>query len=396
MNRRAILIILDGVGAGAAADARDYGDTGSNTLANVAEAVGGADLPALESLGLGRAIRLRGVRDDVPATGAWGIMHPASPGKDSTTGHWELAGVHLERPFPTYPDGFPARVIEEFSQATGRRVIGNIAGSGTAMIDRFAAEHVASGALIVYTSADSVFQVAAHESVVPLPELYSACTAARAILVAPHNVSRVIARPFVGEPGSYRRTPNRRDFSLEPLGETLLDALESAGIDRQGVGKVDDLFAGRGISSHHTTDNRDGIARIEAWIRGTGNPDVSHSGFLFANLVDFDQLYGHRNDVAGFYGALRQFDAALPGLLAGLRDGDLLAITADHGNDPTTPSTDHARERVPLLVTSGGRGVKAVSLGERTTFSDLGATIAEWFGIAFRGRGTSFLREIMA
>ena len=396
MNRRAILIILDGVGAGAASDARDYGDTGSNTLANVAEAVGGADLPGLESLGLGRAIRMRGVRDDVLARGAWGTMHPASPGKDSTTGHWELAGLHLERPFPTYPEGFPSSVIQEFSRTTGRRVIGNIAGSGTAMIDRYGAEHVATGAWIVYTSADSVFQVAAHESVVPLAELYSACTAARSILVAPHNVSRVIARPFVGEPGSYRRTPNRRDFSLEPLGETLLDALESAGIDRQGVGKVDDLFAGRGISSHHTTDNRDGIARIEAWIRGTGNPDVSHSGFLFANLVDFDQLYGHRNDVAGFYGALRQFDAALPGLLAGLRDGDLLAITADHGNDPTTPSTDHARERVPLLVTSGGRGVKAVSLGERTTFSDLGATIAEWFGIAFRGRGTSFLQEIMA
>jgi phosphopentomutase len=246
----------------------------------------------------------------------------------------------------------------------------------------------------VYTSADSVFQVAAHESVVPLDELYAACATARRLLVPPHNVSRVIARPFVGGPGSYKRTPHRRDFSLEPLGETLLDALQAAGIDRQGVGKVDDLFAGRGISSHHTADNREGIARIEAWIRGTGNPDVSHSGFLFANLVDFDQSYGHRNDVAGFYGALRHFDAALPGLLAGLRDGDLLAITADHGNDPTTPSTDHARERVPLLVT--GRGVGAVSLGERPTFSDLGATIAEWFGIAFRGRGTSFLREIMA
>ena len=395
MTRRAILVVLDGVGAGAARDAGDYGDAGSNTLAHLAAAVGGADLPALESLGLGRAVAMRGVRADVPARGAWGTMSPASPGKDSTTGHWELTGLHLDAPFPTYPGGFPRNVIEAFSRATGRSVIGNVAGSGTAVIDQYAPEHVATGAWIVYTSADSVFQVAAHEAVIPPGELYDACLTARRILTAPHNVSRVIARPFVGEPGAYVRTPRRRDFSIEPPGETLLDVLQEAGIDRTGVGKVDDLFAGRGISSHHCADNAEGIARIRDWIRGTGNPDVSHSGFLFANLVDFDQLFGHRNDVAGFYGALRQFDAALPALLAGLRDGDLLAITADHGNDPTTPSTDHARERVPLLVTAGGRGVRAVTLGDRPTFSDLGATIADWFGLAFRGRGTSFLQEIM-
>lgn len=394
MTRRAILLVLDGVGAGAAPDASLYGDAGSNTLGNLAEAVGGLQLPALESLGLGRAVPARGLSATVTPTASWGRMQPASPGKDSTTGHWELAGVHLTQAFPTYPDGFPTEVIEAFARRTGRGVIGNVAGSGTVLIDRFAAEHVATGAWIVYTSADSVFQVAAHESVVPLQELYAACEAARALLTLPHNVSRVIARPFIGEAGAYVRTPNRRDFSLEPLGETLLDALEQAGIARDGVGKIDDLFAGRGISSHHTADNREGIERIGAWIRGDGNPDVSHSGFLFANLVDFDQLYGHRNDVAGFYGALRQFDAALPGLLAGLRDGDLLAITADHGNDPTTSSTDHARERVPLLVT--GRRLRAVSLGVRPTFADLGATIAEWFGIAFRGRGTSFLQEMMA
>ena len=394
MTRRAILLVLDGVGAGAAPDASLYGDAGSNTLGNLAEAVGGLQLPALESLGLGRAVPARGLSATVPPTASWGRMQPASPGKDSTTGHWELAGVHLTQAFPTYPNGFPTEVIEAFARRTGRGVIGNVAGSGTVLIDRFAAEHVATGAWIVYTSADSVFQVAAHESVVPLQELYAACEAARALLTLPHNVSRVIARPFIGEAGAYVRTPNRRDFSLEPLGETLLDALEQAGIARDGVGKIDDLFAGRGISSHHTADNREGIERIGAWIRGDGNPDVSHSGFLFANLVDFDQLYGHRNDVAGFYGALRQFDAALPGLLAGLRDGDLLAITADHGNDPTTSSTDHARERVPLLVT--GRRLRAVSLGVRPTFADLGATIAEWFGIAFRGRGTSFLQEMMA
>ena len=396
MSRRAILIVLDGVGAGAARDASEYGDAGSNTLGNVADVVGGLQLPTLESLGLGKALRIRGVREDVTARAAWGTMHPASPGKDSTTGHWEIAGLHLEHPFPTYPNGFPPAVIDAFSRASGRPVIGNVAGSGTAMIERYAAEHVERGAWIVYTSADSVFQVAAHESVVPLAELYDACRTAREILSPPHNVSRVIARPFVGEPGAYRRTPDRRDFSLEPLGETLLDALQASGIERQGVGKVDDLFAGRGISSHHTTDNREGISRIQQWIGGRGNPDVSHSGFLFANLVDFDQLYGHRNDVAGFYGALRQFDAALPDLLAGLRDGDLLAITADHGNDPTTPSTDHARECVPLLVTAGGRGVKPVNLGQRATFSDLGATVADWFGIAFRGRGRSFLQEISA
>jgi phosphopentomutase len=398
VTKRAIVIVLDGVGAGAARDAAEYGDSGSNTLANVATAVGGFALPALEALGLGKALRVRGLRDDIRATGSWGVMHPASPGKDSTTGHWEIAGLHLDRPFPTYPNGFPPDVVEAFSRLTGRPVIGNLAGSGTAMIDQFAREHERTGAWIVYTSADSVFQIAAHEQIVPLMELYDACQKARLVLTAPHNVSRVIARPFIGESGAYHRTPNRRDFSLEPLGETLLDALAASGIDRRGVGKVDDLFAGRGISSHHTRDNAEGIARIQEWIEGRGNPNVSHSGFLFANLVDFDQLYGHRNDVAGFYGALRQFDAALPGLLAGLRDGDFLAITADHGNDPTTPSTDHARERVPLLVTAGagGREIRAVSLGERPTFSDLGATIAEWFGIGFRGRGTSFLQEIMA
>jgi phosphopentomutase len=261
-------------------------------------------------------------------------------------------------------------------------------------MDRFAGEQAATGKWIVYTSADSVFQVAAHESVIGLEELYAACAKARALLQGPHNVSRVIARPFVGSAGSYRRTANRRDFSTPPPGKTLLDALAEAGIARAGVGKVDDLMAGRGISSQHVANNAEGIALIQAWIEGDGNPDVSHSGFLLANLVDFDQLFGHRNDVAGFYEALRQFDAALPAMLEGLRDGDLLAITADHGNDPTTSSTDHARECVPLVV--AGPGIHPRALGERSTFSDLGATIAEWFGIGFRGRGTSFLGDILA
>jgi phosphopentomutase len=385
--RRAILIVLDGVGAGEAHDAAKYGDAGSNTLQHVAEAVGGLELPALELLGLGRALRLPGMHSDFAPRGAWGTLQPASAGKDSTTGHWELAGLHLDRPFPTYPEGFPAQVVKEFSRQTGRAVIGNVAASGTDIMNRYAHEQATSGAWILYTSADSVFQVAAHEGVIPLQELYAACAAARRMLAAPHNVARVIARPFVGVPGDYRRTAGRRDFSLAPHGETLLDALAAAGVERHGIGKIDDLFAGRGITSRHTRDNEEGISEIARWMAG------ANSGFLFANLVDFDQQFGHRNDVAGFYGALRQFDAALPSLLNALREEDLLLITADHGNDPTTASTDHARERVPLLV--AGSRVCPCSLGERSTFSDVGASIADWFGIDFRGRGTSFLAEIL-
>ena len=387
-RRRAIVLILDGVGIGAAHDAAAYGDVGSHTLANTARAVGGFALPALESLGLGTLDQLAGVRGDVVAGAARTTMQPASAGKDSTTGHWELCGVRLATPFPTYPRGFPDEVISAFERLTGRPVIGNVVGSGTTIIQQYGAEQERTGGLIVYTSADSVFQVAAHEAVVPPDELYRICGQARALLVAPHNVSRVIARPFEGEEGGYQRTANRRDFSLEPVGETLLDALAAAGIPRQGVGKVDDLFAGRAISSHHTVDNADGIARIQQWLNG------AESGFLFANLVDFDQLFGHRNDIAGFYGALRQFDRALPSLLSALREDDLLFITADHGNDPTTPSTDHARERVPVLI--AGPRVRAVQVAERSTFADLGATVAEWFALSFRGSGRSFLREVLA
>jgi phosphopentomutase len=313
-------------------------------------------------------------------------MRPASPGKDSTTGHWEIAGVHLECPFPTYPKGFPAHIIDRFARETGRGVIGNVVGSGTEIINRYAAEQAKSGDWIVYTSADSVFQIAADENVIPLDELYRACTIARAMLEPPNDVSRVIARPYVAAADGYRRTSNRRDYSLAPPAETLLDALATAGIPRDGVGKVDDLFAGRSITSTHTASNAEGIRAIKSWLSS------AESGFLFANLVDFDQLYGHRNDVAGFYKALSEFDAALPSITSRLKEDDLLFITADHGNDPTTPSTDHAREFVPLLA--GGMRVVPSALGERSTFSDLGATVAEWFGLAFRGRGTSFLPEL--
>jgi len=387
MTRRAAIIVLDGVGIGAAPDAADYGDAGSDTLGNLSRALGGVSLPNMGAAGLGRIAPLAGVDASSEATGAWGLMVPRSPGKDSTTGHWEIAGVQLDRPFPTYPDGFPSEVVAEFARRTGRPVIGNVVASGTAVIDRFGAEHERTGAWMLYTSADSVFQVAAHEGVVPLEELYRACQTAREMLVPPHDVSRVIARPFDGSQSAYVRTKNRRDYSIQPPDETLLDALAAAGIPRAGVGKVDDLFAGRGISARHTASNAEGIAAIAAWLSGP------FDGLLFANLVDFDQAFGHRNDVPGFYGALREFDTALPGLEANLREDDLLFITADHGNDPTTSSTDHARENVPLLVL--GPTVRPGSVGRRSTFSDLGATVAEWFGIDFRGRGTSFLQLLV-
>jgi phosphopentomutase len=388
VTRRAIVLVLDGVGAGAAPDAASYGDAGSDTLGNLSRAVGGLDLPNLERLGLGRIKRLEGVAPISNPTGAWGRMRPASAGKDSTTGHWEICGIQLAKAFPTYPNGFPREVIDEFSRRVGKGVIGNVVASGTEVIERFGAEHVRNGSLIVYTSADSVFQVAAHEAVVPLEELYDACRVARAMLVAPHDVSRVIARPFVGEDGRFARTPHRRDFSIAPPSETLLDALASAGIPRCGVGKVDDLFAGRSIAAEHTADNAAGLQAISRTLR-----DMP-SGFLFANLVDFDQLWGHRNDAAGFHEALRTFDRALPTLLSALREDDLLFLTADHGNDPTTPSTDHSREIAPLLV--AGARVRPTDLGERPTFADLGATVGEWLGVGFRGRGTSFLPELLA
>jgi phosphopentomutase len=387
VTRRAAIVVLDGVGIGAAPDAARYGDVGSDTLGNLSRAVGGMDLPNLQRAGLGNISTLAGVARTESPMGAWGLMQPRSAGKDSTTGHWEIAGVHLEKPFPTYPDGFPDSVIDQFAQLTGRGVIGNVVGSGTAVIHDFGPEHQRTGAWILYTSADSVFQIAAHEEVIPLAEMYRGCEIAREMLVPPHDVSRVIARPFLGEPGAYQRTQNRRDFSIAPPSETLLDALERASIARAGVGKVDDLFAGRGIASRHTASNAEGIVRISEWLRSEA------SGLLFANLVDFDQAFGHRNDAPGFYGALREFDAALPGLLAQFREDDLLFITADHGNDPTTPSTDHARECVPILAL--GSRVVPVALGSRSTFSDLGATVAEWLGVAFRGRGTSFLSQLV-
>ena len=386
MKRRAAIIVLDGVGIGAAPDAADYGDAGSDTLGNLARAVGGLALPNLERAGLGCIAPLAGMRAVDAPTAAHGLMVPRSAGKDSTSGHWEIAGIRLERRFPTYPHGFPADLVAEFARHTGRAVIGNVVASGTTIIDQLGAEHQRTGAWILYTSADSVFQVAAHEQTVPLSELYAACEVARRLLVPPHDVSRVIARPFTGSRGAWVRTPNRRDYSIQPPHDTLLDLLAAAGVERTGVGKVDDLFAGRSIRSRHTARNADGIVLIEDWLR-------SGSGFLLANLVDFDQLFGHRNDPAGFYGALREFDNALPALLSLLLEGDVLFVTADHGNDPTTASTDHARECVPVLAF--GPDVHPVDVGRRDGFGDLGATVAEWLAVPFPAIGRSFLPSIL-
>ncbi len=386
MARRAAIIVLDGLGIGPAHDTGAYGDAGSDTLGNVLARAGGLPLPNLEALGLGRCAPLTGIAPAAAPRAAFGTAQPRSAGKDSITGHWEICGVMLARAFPTYPKGFPNAVIAEFSRRTGRGVLANKPASGTEILAECGAEHQATGKWIVYTSADSVFQVAAHEAVVPLHELYAACASARDLLAGEHAVSRVIARPFVGPPGNYRRTPNRKDFSLEPPGRTLLDELETLGIPRVGVGKVDDLFAGRGITSTHTPTNGDAYRLIiEALSSMTG-------GLLLANVIEFDQSWGHRNDVPGFLQGLRELDAAIPELLRPVQTEDLIIFTADHGNDPTTPSTDHSRERVPLLVF--GPRVGAVALGERPTFADIGQTVAEFLGTAPLAAGTSFLSEV--
>jgi phosphopentomutase len=383
---RAAIIVLDGLGIGATPDQERYGDAGSDTLGNVARAVGGLRLPDLERLGLGRCRPLPGLAATAEPAGAYGVALPRSAGKDSTTGHWEICGVLLDQPFRTYPDGFPPSLLDEFARRTGRGWLGNKAASGTAIIEELGAEHQRTGRWIVYTSADSVFQVAAHEDTVPVAELYRACAVAREVLEDEHAVSRVIARPFVGAPGRYVRSAQRRDFSVAPPGATLLDQLAEAGVRRVGVGKVDDLFAGRNIVSEHTPTNAQAYRLIE---RALG--EVT-DGLIFANVVEFDQTWGHRNDVAGFHQGLVELDAWIPRLEARLGPDDLAILTADHGNDPTTPSTDHSREAVPLLVR--GPRVRPRALGDRATFADIGQTVAEFFGVSRLAAGTSFLAEV--
>ena len=385
--KRAAIIVLDGMGIGPAPDTAAYGDAGSDSLGNVARAAGGLRLPELEKLGLGRCRPIQGLSATVRAEAAYGVALPKSAGKDSTTGHWELCGVLLKKAFRTYPQGFPAALLEEFSKRTGRGWLGNTAASGTAIIADHGAEHQRSGKWIVYTSADSVFQVAAHEETVPLAELYQACGVARELLQGDDAVSRVIARPFVGKTGAYTRvSEHRRDFSIAPVAPTLLDHLAAAGVPRVGIGKVDDLFAGQGITSVHTATNGEAYDLIERALAET------ETGFVFVNVIEFDQTWGHRNDVPGYLDGLRALDAWIPRLRARLRKDDVVILTADHGNDPTTPSTDHSREVVPVLVL--GPRVRPVALGDRPTFADLGATVAEYFGVKPLAAGTSFLREI--
>jgi len=388
---------MDSVGIGELPDASAYGDQGSDTVGNIAKRIPLA-VPTLRQLGFDRIAKIGPIPQIVPhmvpgtvegaLIGAYGRMAEASAGKDSVTGHWEMMGLVLDRAFPTFPDGFPRGILDEFARRTGRGVVGNKAASGTQIIEELGAEHMRTGALIVYTSADSVFQIAAHEEIVPIDELYRACEIAYALVGEGMGVGRVIARPFVGAPGRFKRTANRRDYALPPPGETLLDRVKAASLPVVAIGKIEDLFAGRGITdAFHTASDDEGMTRLEEQIAAVDR------GFIFTNLVDFDTQYGHRNDVEGYARNLERFDARLAALLPRLRDDDLIVVTADHGNDPTTPTTDHAREYVPLLV-AGGRVRAGADLGTRTTFADLGQTLADMFGVGPLANGTSFLKEI--
>ncbi len=385
---RAIVIVMDGTGCGNAPDAAKYGDTGANTLGHVARAAGGLEVPVLEGLGLGNIAPLEGVRKNPGASASWGAMRELSAGKDTVTGHWEMMGVVNETPFPTYPHGFPPGVIREFETRIGRKSLGNRAASGTEIIKELGEEHLETGCPIVYTSADSVFQVAAHEEVIPVDELYDICQAAREVLVHPNHVCRVIARPFRGsDRGHFQRMNElRRDFSLPPPGRTVIDLLAENGVPVYSMGKVADMFSMRGFTEKiKTKDNLDNIEKTGRLLM------KSDKCFIFSNLSDFDTVYGHRNDPAGFARALAEFDAALGKIiLPALEDDDYLFITADHGCDPVFPGTDHTREMVPMLFYN--RNIKARALGTREGFAGLGATIADIFGMGFPV-GKSFLKD---
>jgi phosphopentomutase len=384
---RVVWIVLDSVGIGEMPDAAAYGDAGSDTLGNIARRRG-LHIPNLARLGLGNIRPLAGVAPVAEPMASFGRCALASPGKDTTTGHWEMVGIHLDKPLPLYPHGFPPEIMEEFERSVGRSTLGNYPASGTEIIKELGAEHMRTGSPIVYTSADSVFQIAAHEEVIPLWELYRMCEIARQILRGPHEVGRVIARPFLGSPGSFTRTVNRRDYAVPPPRGMLLDRLEDAGVGVYSVGKIFEVFLGRGIGGHEkTTCNADGMAKTLAAL------DEEPSGLIFVNLVDFDMLYGHRNDVEGYGRALEEADRWLPALLDRLSAGDLLILTADHGCDPTTPSTDHTREYVPLLAYAPRRP-RGSDLGTRATLSDIGQTVAGNFGVHIM-KGTSFLGSLM-
>ncbi|WMJ80736.1 phosphopentomutase [Clostridium sp. MB40-C1] len=389
MINRVIWIVLDSVGIGALPDAVKYGDEGSNTVGNISKFLGGLKLPNMEKLGFGNIDGILGVNKVENPIGCYGRFEELSNGKDTTTGHWEMAGVVLEQAFPTYPNGFPKDVVDKFEKAIGRKIIGNKTASGTVIIDELGEEHIKTGSPIVYTSADSVFQIAAHEDVIPLEKLYEMCQIARNMLTGEHEVARVIARPFVGEVGNFTRTANRRDFSMVPPHEIVLDILKKNNLNVMAVGKIEDIFCGRGITEAvHTKDNMDGVDQTLNYMK------QDKKGLIFTNLVDFDMKWGHRNDAEAYGRGLEAFDERLKEIIESMRDSDVLFITADHGCDPTMPGTDHSREYVPFLAY--GKELKTnINLGTRKGFGDMGQTVADIFSIEPIKNGKSFLAEIM-
>lgn len=388
--KRAILVVLDSVGIGEMPDADQYGDVGSNTLGNIADQVGGMEIPHLEKLGLGNIAPLKGVAVMDTPEGAFGKSAELSVGKDTVTGHWEMSGVILEKPLNTYPEGFSKEIMDAFESKIGRKTLGNVVASGTEIIERLGDEHVKTGYPIIYTSADSVFQIAAHEGVIPLDELYRYCEVAREMLVGDWQVGRVIARPFVGEDGVYTRTENRKDFALDPFNKTILEYVKESGQNVMCVGKISDVFNNIGVThSVHTKNNMQGVDETLKFMK----EDLG--GLLWTNLVDFDMKYGHRNDYVGYYNAIKEFDERLPEILETMTEDDILILTADHGCDPTTPSTDHSREYIPILVY--GKNVKpGANLGVRRTFSDIGKTVLEYLGVQNDLYGESFWSDIKA
>lgn len=385
---RVILIVLDSVGVGELPDADNFGDIGSNTVGNIVKKSGGIDIPNLNLLGMGKIDGIDYLKVPQDIIGCYGKMAEVSNGKDTITGHWEIAGVQLKYPFPTYHDGFPDRIIKKFEKLTGRGVLANCAASGTEIIKQYGEEHMKTGKLIVYTSADSVFQIAAHEEIIPIEEFYSICQIARDMLQGEDLVGRVIARPFIGKPGEFTRTTNRKDFSAEPISVTILDKMKEKGLDVIAVGKIEDIFSKRGITlAEHTKSNMNGVDVTLKYMK------QQNKGIIFTNLVDFDMLYGHRNDIQGYRQAIEEFDKRLPEIIAAMGQEDLLVITADHGCDPTTESTDHSREYVPLLLY--GKNIKKdVNLKIRSTFCDIASTIADIFNIENVFPGESFFSEI--
>ncbi|MBS4215786.1 phosphopentomutase [Neobacillus rhizophilus] len=387
--KRIFIVVMDSVGIGEAPDAEKFGDKGADTLGHIAEKMNGLDMPNMGKLGLSNIRELKGIQKAGKPLAFYTKMKEASNGKDTMTGHWEIMGLNIKTPFRVFPDGFPEELVSELEQRTGRKVIGNKPASGTAIIDELGEEHMKTGSLIVYTSADSVLQIAAHEEIIPIEEQYRICKIARELtLDEKYMVGRVIARPFVGEPGSFKRTPNRHDYALKPFDRTVMSELKDAGFDVIAIGKISDIFDGEGVTkSLRTVSNMDGMDKLVETF------DMDFTGISFLNLVDFDALYGHRRDSEGYGRALEEYDARLPEVFAKMKEDDLLIITADHGNDPVAPGTDHTREYVPLLVYSTGKQAGR-ELPLRETFADIGATVAENFNVKMPNYGKSFLNEL--